>query len=233
MSSKVGTRIEAVIFDWNGTLYDDLEPLAYASVVEIFKTYNLAPPTLDEYRQEVTSKFMDFYYGHGFIPNFSGQGSDGDARALNNIRKKFYTDNRSKGRVRVDATRTVLNLGVMRIKIGIVSAEIESLLFERLYSSDLHKLVDSRFIKTQVWDGKGPALLEVCEKLGIAPKNTVYVDDTVDGTSAAKKAGLIPVGFSNRTGYNSGERLLSVTPFLAHELSDLIEFVQRPTLIKE
>ena len=112
-------KIEAVIFDWNGTLYDDLERLAYGSVVKISETYNISPPTLDEYRQEITASFMKFYYKHGFVMNFSGQGSDGDAKALNVIRKKYYTDNGDKGNIRSDATRTVVNLRSMGIKVGV------------------------------------------------------------------------------------------------------------------
>src|SRR3989344_8317068 len=110
-------KIEAVIFDWNGTLHDDLEWLAYRSVVKIFETYNLSPPTLDEYRQEITADFMKFYYKQGFAHNFSGQGEDGDSKALNVIRKKCYTENGDKGNIRRDATRTVFNLRSMGIKV--------------------------------------------------------------------------------------------------------------------
>lgn len=219
------SKIEAVIFDWNGTLYDDLERLAYGSVVEIFRTYGLFPPTLDEYRQEITASFMKFYYKHGFVPNFSGQGKDGDSKALNVIRKKYYTDNGDKGNIRPDATRTVSNLRAIGIKVGIVSAEIESTLFEKLNSSDLNGLFNSRFITTQVWGDKGPALIEMCKRLGVNPNTTAYVDDTVDGTGSAKKVGLIPIGFGNETGYNSEDRLRSVTSFVVSELSELLELV--------
>jgi len=218
-------KIEAVIFDWNGTLYDDLERLAYGSVVKIFETYNISPPTLDEYRQEITASFMKFYYKYGFLGNFSGQGSDGDAKALNVIRKKYYTDNGDKGNIRPDAVQTVFNLRSMGIKVGIVSAEIESSLFEKLNSSDLHRLFDSQFIKTQVWGDKGPALLEMCKKLDVSPGNTIYVDDTADGTGSAKKVGLLPVGFGNETGYNSEGRLRLVTPLIVHELSEILELI--------
>lgn len=129
-------KIEAVIFDWNGTLYDDLEGLAYRSVIKIFETYNLSPPTIDEYRQEITASFMKFYYKHGFVPNFSGQGADGDSKALNVIRKKYYTDNGDKGNIRQDATRTMLNLRAVGIKVGIERAEKEGrpIEYRRLYS---------------------------------------------------------------------------------------------------
>lgn len=219
-------KVEAVIFDWNGTIYDDLERLAYGSVVKIFNTHNISPPTLDEYRQEITSEFMKFYYKHGFVLNFSGQGQDGDAKMLNVIRRKYYTDNGDKGNIRPDAARTVFNLRTAGIKVGIVSAEIELALFEKINSSDLRRLFDNQFIRTEVWGNKGPALLEVCKKLDVNPNNSIYLDDTVDGISSAQKAGLIPVGFGSETGYNSEDRLRSVTPFIIHELSELLELVR-------
>ena len=113
----------------------------------------------------------------------------------------------------------------MGIKVGIVSAEIESTLFEKLNSSDLHRLFDSQFIKTQVWGDNGPALLEMCKKLDVSPGNTIYVDDTADGTSSAKKVGLLPIGFGNETGYNSEDRLRSVTSFIINELSELLKLI--------
>ena len=218
-------KVKAVIFDWNGTLYNDLEQLAYGSVIKIFETYNIFPPTLEEYRQEITAGSIKFYYKHGLVPDFSGQGPDGDAKALSVIRKKYYAENGNKGNIRSDATRTVLNLRVMGIKVGIVSAEIESTLFEKLNSSELHRLFDSQFIKTQVWGGKSSALLEMCKTLDVDPSNAIYIDDTVDGTSAAKSAGLISVGFGNKTGYNSEDRLKAVTPLIIYELSEILDLI--------
>lgn len=218
-------KIEAVIFDWNGTLHDDLERLAYGSVVKIFETHNIPTPTLDEYRQEITASFMKFYYKHGFVPNFSGQGEDGDSKALNIIRKKYYTENVDKGNIRLDAAQTVFNLRSMGIKVGIVSAEIGSTLFDKLNSSDLYGLFDSQFVRAQVWDDKGLALLKMCQDLDVSPGNTIYVDDTIDGTGSAKKVGLIPVGFGNETGYNSEDRLRLITPFVIYELAELPQLV--------
>jgi len=99
-------------------------------------------------------------------------------------------------------------------------------LFEKINSSDLRRLFDNQFIRTEVWGNKGPALLEVCKKLDVNPNNSIYLDDTVDGISSAQKAGLIPVGFGSETGYNSEDRLRSVTPFIIHELSELLELVR-------
>ena len=67
----------------------------------------------------------------------------------------------------------------------------------------------------------------MCKTLDVDPSNAIYIDDTVDGTSAAKSAGLISVGFGNKTGYNSEDRLSSAASFIIHELSELLELVER------
>lgn len=220
-------RIEAVVFDWNGTLYDDLA-LAHGSVVEIFKTHNLFPPTIDQYCQEITAKFMDFYYRHGFKENFSGGGLKGDADALNAIKKKYYIENgHSNAEVRIDAPAVVLGLIFLGIKVGIVSAEIEFSLLNKLRKSDLSDLFGSKFIKAGVYGDKAPILKEICQDMNVLPQGTIYVDDTLyvddtfDGVDAARRAGLIPVGFGNKTGYNSESRLRAATQFIIYEFSDL------------
>ncbi|OGN01852.1 MAG: hypothetical protein A3B91_04045 [Candidatus Yanofskybacteria bacterium RIFCSPHIGHO2_02_FULL_41_29] len=221
--------IKAVIFDWNGTLFDDLEKLAYGSVKEIFRCYNIPPPTLEQYRQEITSSFMAFYYKYGFAENFSGQEAKGDADALNQIRKKYYTEHKSDGQIRPDARDTILRLKEMNIKIGIVSAEIRASLFEKLNSSELRDQFDPKLIIAEAWSGKDLALLDICDKLAIQPGNAIYVDDTIDGINSAKKAGLIPVGFGNKTGYNSERRLRQITSLVVNELSELIPLISRTT----
>ena len=42
--------VKAVLFDWNGTLLDDLGLLAYGSVVKIFESHDIPSPTLEQYR---------------------------------------------------------------------------------------------------------------------------------------------------------------------------------------
>lgn len=213
--------IKLVIFDNNGTLEDDLLNLAYGSVVKIFNIHDLLPPTLEQYRQEITAKFMDFYYSHGFSPNV-GHPKYATAESLNAIRKKYYEENVHQARFRPDAVRTLVYLKSINLKTAIVSSEIKSVLTPKLYNNGLLGLLDC--LRAGVYGDKAPVLLEVCKELNVISEEALYVDDTVDGTSAAKSAGLIPVGFGN--GYNAPERLRTITSKIIYELSEL------PSLIK-
>ena len=81
-------------------------------------------------------------------------------------------------------------------------------------------------IRAGVYGDKAPVLLDVCRKLEVEPAESIYVDDTVDGTGAAQRAGLIAVGFGNETAYNSWERLETVTPLIIKELCELLPLVK-------
>ena len=211
--------MKAVLFDYNGTLLDDLL-VAYGSVAEIFRRYGILSPTLEQYREEIITDYMKFYYDHGFSPNFSGSGAKGDADALNAIRKEFYENHASEASFRPDAVKTIIGLKEAGIKVAIVSADIESVLVERLNREGMVDLFERKNIWGGVHKDKTPILLEACRRLGVDSKEAVYVDDTVDGTSAAVKAGMVAVGFGN--GYNSRGRLLEITPYIIDRLSELL-----------
>ena len=220
-----GSPIQAVIFDNNGTLLDDLK-FNFGSITEIFGRYNMTPPTLEQYRHEASAKYMDFYYNHGFKVNFSGEGIEGDAKALNLIRKEYYRKYSDGAHFRPDAIRTIKELKKNNIKVGIVSAEIEEILLGKLDKEGVRALFKPGAIKAGVYGDKTPALLEVCSVLKVRPRDALYVDDTADGTSAALRAGMIAVGFGASTGYNSEDRLRAVAPIIIYSLSQLMGVIK-------
>lgn len=104
-----------VVFDFNGTLFDDLH-VAYGSVQEIFRTYGVPCPTLEQYREEITSNYMEFYYDYG-IPRATVD------HELNAIRNRYYHKNGRSAQIRPDVERTMKTLFLDRIRLAIVSAE--------------------------------------------------------------------------------------------------------------
>ena len=57
-------KANTAVLDWNGTLLNDL-PLVYRSVCQIFATYGLPAPTLEQYRTEMSQEWMKFYLNYG------------------------------------------------------------------------------------------------------------------------------------------------------------------------
>ncbi len=207
------------VFDFNGTLFDDLH-VAYGSVQEIFRTYSISYPTLEQYREEIKADYMEFYYNHGFSRTTTGD-------ELNVIRNRFYKINGGKAKIRPDVGKTLNDLSALNIRMAIVSAELSTNLYRQLiHWGNLQRSFD--FIKAEAWGDKGKekALLQVVEVFGEDPGDIIYVDDSVDGLTSAKKVGVIPVAFANPTGYNSDRRLAQVTEFSVQEIGELLDLIK-------
>ena len=207
--------IKAVFFDNNGTLEDDLH-IAIGSKDEIFRAYGLDPPTDDQYRQEMTSDYMKFYYKYSMPLTVS-------ADDVNKIRSGYYATHRSKALFRSDAKDTVIKCRELGLKTAIVSAETD-VLNERLKEEDFFDSFD--IVRTKAWPKK-PALVETMEKLKLVPSSVLYVDDTVEGLQSAKSVGATPVGFTNLTAYSSEVRVRKVAKFCINNLSDLLPRLKR------
>ena len=209
-------RPKVVVFDFNGTLFDDLH-VAYGSVQEIFKTYGISCPTLVQYREEITAN-LKFYYQYG-IPSYI------TLDELNAIRRKFYRKNHGNAQIRSDVSVTLNWLLIVGFHTAIVSAEATTTLHRFLIQGGLNRKFD--FIRTEAWDGKDKALLQVADILNCPPEDMVYIDDTVDGLTAAKNAGVIPIAFINSTGYNSERRLLEVTDLSMREIGEIENIIPK------
>lgn len=207
---------KVVIFDFNGTLIDDLH-VAYGSVKEIFKTYDIPCPRLEQYREEITADFMEFYYRYGFPKTTT-------MYDLNLIKKKFYRESGNGVQIRTGVHLTLLWLLASGFNTAIVSAEITTTLHRYLVANGLQRNFD--FIRAEAWGDKSKALLQAAEVFDCSPEKMMYVDDTVDGLTAARNAGVIPVAFANQTGYNSKHRLAEVTEFSIQEMVDLNNLIK-------
>ena len=208
-----------VVFDFNGTLFDDLH-VAYGSAQETFRAYGLPCPTLAQYREEISADYMKFYYDHG-IPRTT---TDNDVNA---IRNKFYETNGRNAKIRSDVWVTLCHLAYFKIFTVIVSAETETNLFRQLIKeNNLQRSFD--LIKAESWGhrGKEEALLRVAEVFGEEPQRILYVDDTVDGLTSAKNVGVVPIAFTNSTGYHSKHRLVQVTEFNIENIGEIVNVVK-------
>lgn len=204
------TPIKAVFFDNNGTLEDDL-PVALGSKNETFRFYGLDPPSDDQYRQEVSSDYMPFYYKYKIPANIT----EAD---LNSIRNRYYLAHKNERMFRPDAKDTVNRCNELGLKTAIVSAETEAL-HERLKEAGFFDCFD--VVRTRAWPKKG-ALSETLEKMKLLPSRVLYIDDTVEGLESARSVGMIPVGFTNPTAYNSEDRVRRASRVSINNLADLI-----------
>lgn len=214
-----------VVFDFNGVLLNDL-CVAYGSVQEIFKTYDIPCPTLEQFREEITAEFMEFYFQHGFSRPTAKDELEKLRDDLQTIRRIFYRANEGNACIRSDVSNMVRWLLARNFYVAIVSAERRTTLHKYLVKDGLQRQFDC--IISGAWgDGaKEKALIDAAEIFEVRPGNMIYVDDTVDGLRAAGNAGVVPVAFTNMTGYNSSHKLMEVTDININEISGLKELIR-------
>lgn len=213
-------EFKLAIFDWNGTTINDL-PVVYASVREIFRTYGLPAPSLDAYREQITTNFMDFYRSHGL--------KNATPDDLNAIRKRYLAEHGHEAALHPGAKDLIELCKRLGLQTAIVSAEIAEVLDKRLSEFGIFPLIDR--ISGSAYD-KQKALLDTLDFFGVKAENAFYLDDTFDGLMAAKSVGITAIGFCN--GYNSRKRIMLAEPdfpnahfpeILKH--SDVMEIIVR------
>ena len=214
-----GPQLELLIWDFNGTMVDDL-PVAYGSVEFIFRLYDRPIPSKDVFRNGIGSRFMDFYYAHG-IPKWA------TAEHLNVIREDYYLSRLHQVRFR-PGLKQLLEWSKKRgIRHAVCSAELATILNPLIDRDGLRELFEPEGIVAQAWSGKTKELRELCEKLGVRGEAAAYVDDTADGVRAAEEAGVRSIGFAHPTAWNSAQRIEAAKP--VHVVHD---FRQLQTLLE-
>lgn len=206
-------KFELAIFDWNGTLLDDLS-VVYESIVEIFKAYKLPAPTLEQYRNEIETDFMKFYYDHGTPKEVT-------ADDLNAIRKAYLIIHGQKAHLRPEAKELLFLCQKLKMSTAIVSGEREDMLLEKLKQLKISPFFN--VVRSNSWE-KEKVLVEVLDQLIVPAEKAFYLDDSVDGLQSAKNLGIVTIGFT--AGYCPETKILGVKPdFQIDSLEKVMEII--------
>ena len=210
-------KVKMVIFDNNGTMFDDL-PIAYGSVGAIFRHYGLLVPTLDTYRNGIQSDFTRFYRRHGFYAFPKVTGDD-----LNVIRRAYYLEHQGEAKYYPEVGPVLAILKKLGLILAVVSSEIPATLMESLTVAQLRDYFE--VIHGGAWP-KAPALQERLYQFSLMGPEAVYVDDQVDGIEAAKSLGMRTIGMVGPGAYCSPERIIAAAPTAtAVNFSELTEII--------
>lgn len=196
--------LKMLVFDNNGTALDDLH-LAYASMCAIFEVLNLRGPTRDQFRNEIGSDYMEFYWRHGIPRHFT-------ADDLNPVRRLFYRHRIGTVHYRKDFASLLAECTKVGLKVGMCSSEIVDVLKEFLSREKLLERFQPELVCGDAAPSKTPFLISMAQSQGLAPTECAYVDDSESGILAAREAGFYAIGFQNPTAYCSAERIHKAKP---------------------
>lgn len=213
-------RIRAVLFDWNGTVFDDFEAGVQAAN-HMFEYYGL--PTISKHRFKKTFD----------VPWIIFYEKNGVKREWINISKhqkeymKAYNSFSRKSKPRKNIRKVFEWLKKNKILIGIVSAHIQGDIEKSLKRHNLNKYLDvviGEETKEEAGTTPNKKIKLALSRLKVSKNDVLYVGDTTHDMKIGRKEGFLTVGFVN--GWQSKEILTKVKPdYLIEDMKEIIDII--------
>lgn len=189
--------IRNLLFDWSGTLADDLGPVL-AATNAIFREYGRAELTLDQFRQHFRLPFSEFYAE--FLPEATLEGLEplyekhfshlhGEVVLLPGAREILDFCARSQRRVFLLSTIKPSHFDAQAGRLGVRDA------FEIPYVGIMDKRAKIR---------------EILTTHDLDPSETAFVGDMVHDIETARHGGVLSIAVL--TGFDTVEKLAAARP---------------------
>ena len=183
--------MQAVVFDFNGTLSDD-EPVLARVYAELFGELG-RPMTADEYYEQLAG-----HTDEEMFIRWLGASSD----ELIRERVRRYNELVSDGSTVHEDVREAVRWAAARMPVAVVSAALRDEIEPVLAAAGLRDLFALVLSQDDVTRGKPdsqPYLL-AAERLGVLPSQLLVFEDTDVGVASAKAAGAHVVGLTRTLG---------------------------------
>lgn len=194
-----------IVWDWNGTLFDDVEAVA-AATSEIFAPYGLGPFGVDEFRALYTRPVWVAY------ERLLGRKlEDGEWERLDNAWHDSYHRLMEQCALAADARQTLDALTAAGHSQSLLSMWRHERLVPtvaRLGLADAFRRVDGLRLPEQAGGTKAGLLVRHLAGLGIEAADVIMIGDSSDDALVAKQAGARAVVYTGGvTGRAHLERL--------------------------
>lgn len=205
--------IRNIIFDWSGTLVDDL-PAVLAATNFVFATCGVEEMTLDKFRAEFCLPFKNFY--DRFVPGVP----------IERLEQAFHSH---FGEVQHEVTELpharefLLFCRQHQIRTFLLSTVSPLYYGKQAAATGFAGLIDRPYLG--IWD-KRAKIIELLSENELLPGETIFIGDMQHDIETAKHGGIGSCAVL--TGYNRLEQLRASEPDLIVEhLGELREILQR------
>jgi len=195
-------KIEAVMFDCDGTIVDALS-VAYKAEVTSISTFGGNPPTMEQFKRIAMTggiTWEDIYRNYGVkdIP-----------RALDMFYKLYHN---AKFEMIPGAAYIVGKVRSKGLPISLVSHDKNREgIVKRLVSSGAYEYFEEEEINCAT-DSKSPIILRECKRIGVSPKNVLFIGDSVKDVRESKEAGCMSVAVINEYSFHGYETIMPAEP---------------------
>lgn len=209
--SSKGLNIKVVIFDWSGTISDDILP-CYNAGMRVRREFGLPNMNLEEWKRNLAPTAVDF---------FKREGVKEDPYKIFKMFSDFFAEGPNRPKLFDDAKEVLSFLKSRGKTISIVSGHPHTHLQDEVKIFGVGEFLSSVF--GSVHD-KAEKLVEIAKRLGVKPSEIAYVGDTTHDIHAAKKAGVHSIAITR--GYQGGEQLREEEPdFVIDSLEELKDII--------
>jgi pyrophosphatase PpaX len=210
-------HFRAVLFDWDGTLYDSIDA-SFKIYEELFKKYANLNLTCDYFRKTFIVDYHKYYAMHG-IPESKWEEVD------NHWLKRFHE---MEGKIHLfpGVKEMLKELLERKMKLGIVSNGTGGRIKKEMRKNGIYEYFDAIVTDDEIKDFKPNPIgvQEALKDIGVDAKHAVYVGDMTEDIEAGKNAGTRTAAV--RWGAHSLERLRPAKPdYILNSPRELLEIL--------
>ena len=202
-----------VLFDWNGTLFNDTS-VWYDSVKETFRVFGKEAPSLEDYIKAFEGDYLEVYRARGI--NVSRE-------ELNAIYEAYYENHMWRPELAKNAKNVLRALSDRNIFVGLITAQPRNLVLPLLEKLEIAHYF--RFRSFHCLDKK-ETIKKVLEIENGLPENCFYVGDSPSDIKHAKKAGVKAVAYIN--GYIPLDLISAAAPdYTINNFSEVLDIIEK------
>lgn len=195
-------RVRMVLFDFNGTMVDDIH-LNRGSIDHIFDSYHIPRPDPKEWRSRVSSNILSLYHSFG-IPKSA------TIEDLNKLRYEYMSLSILRARIRPGLDNLLKKLRAScGIRSAIFSAEIGDVIGIKLAQAGLTKRFSLVYADARPKSEHLPRFLKMMQ---IGSETCAYIDDTAEGVKLSREFGMVSIALVCDTSYSPPEMILAERP---------------------
>lgn len=210
-------KIRAVLFDWDGTLFDSTAA-NFAVYGDIFAHFGLPPISFEEFQDEFIADYYAYYERKG-IPKSRH-------REVDEVWYESFTKRQKGISLTRGAAETVRGIAGKGLSLGVVSNSMSFRIREEMRAHGVHAHFKAVVSFAEVPELK-PSPASIRHALSIlktAPAETLYVGDMAEDVMAGKRAGCVTAAVAS--GMHSRERLAREKPdYLLEEVKQILGII--------
>ncbi|MFW5746220.1 MAG: HAD family hydrolase [Nanoarchaeota archaeon] len=204
--------MEALIFDWSGTIYDNVQDFYTQFVVQMFQLHNKTPISFQEFQENFTIPYMRFW--NKYFPTLTKE-------EQNALYKKLMPHD--CGKPYPDVGKTLSKLREKGIRMFVVSSDSGQKMMHQAQEHGLSDFFEETYC--DIYD-KDKKLMEIMQTHTLRAKQTAYMGDTIGDIEAAHAAGVISIAHTQ--GFQHRAVLQNVNPdFCIDRFGQLLDLIDQ------